>query len=296
MALVKEKIVIGINSLVSTVHNAYSNHIQLFFKLGRNYPQFDFVFVNPPRMSIDRMRNMTAEVALQCNAKFMIFIDDDVLVPFGFLGRFLLMVEQGYEIVCGNVMIRGYPFDYMAFQWDEKKEGLLTLKYVPNNAIIDLDAVGFSCALITVDLLRRLTMPFFITTPNMTEDVSFCLKVRDEFPATKMAMDTGIICGHVLWNEVIMEGNREFFKQYYENTHPQETADINNKESRDRGNKYLNTLKGASNDANGSGYSTTNTTTNNSGNNSKNGVPANSGTASEFGAESIDPTSISADA
>src|SRR3954464_13144095 len=91
---VRPKIVIGVNSLVSTTHAAYSNHIQLFFRLGRHYPQYDFIFVNPPRMSIDRMRNMAAPGANQAEAKYLIFIDDDVLVPFQFLDMFVQALDE----------------------------------------------------------------------------------------------------------------------------------------------------------------------------------------------------------
>lgn len=243
----KEIIVIGVNSLVSTTHNAYSNHIRLFYRLGRAYPQYDFVFVNPPRMAIDRMRNMAAEVAIQANAKYLIFLDDDVLVPHDFLTNFEALVAAGNGICCGNVQIRGYPFDYMMFQWDRKKTGLITLKKLPtDNSVVQLDAIGFSLALITVDLLRKVSKPYFITTHNMTEDVSFCLKVRDEFPETKMACDPKVVCGHILWNEVISDFNRKNYTKYYEQQYPLETAGQRNKDKKpngDRGNEYLAMVK-----------------------------------------------------
>lgn len=241
----KEKIVVGINSLNTAQFPAYTNHMQLMFKLGRKYKdQWDIVLCNPPRMSIDRMRNMAAEVALQCDAKYLVFIDDDVIVPFDFLDRFLAAVDSGNDIVCGNVQIRGYPFDYMMFRWDEKREGLYTLKSVPKDEIISVDAVGFSCVIIKVDILRELTKPFFITTANMTEDVWFCLKVQTEFPETKMACDTGLVCGHILWPEIISEDNREAYTKYYETMFPQETKkDAEVDESKFRGKNYLKELK-----------------------------------------------------
>jgi len=240
----KKKIVIGINSLVSTVHAAYSNHVQLFFKLGRNYPQYDFIFVNPPRMSIDRMRNMAATVAIQANADYLIFIDDDVLIPFNFLTSFEKMLDT-YDIVCGNVQIRGYPFDYMMFKWDAERKGLLTLKTLPKNEIVELDAVGFSCCLIKVELLRKMNKPYFVTTGNMTEDVFFCLKARDEFPETRMACDSSIVCGHILWSEVISDFTRENYTKYYEAMYPEECEAIKkgDLEERFRGEEYLARLK-----------------------------------------------------
>lgn len=245
--MAKEKIVIGINSLVSTVHAAYSNHVQLFFKLGKHFgEEFDFVFVNPPRMSIDRMRNMAASAAIQADAKYLIFIDDDVLVPFDFLSKLLRDVEQEEnDVVCGNVQIRGYPFDYMIFRWDEDRTGLFSLKELPKDegSLIPVDAVGFSCVIIKVELLRKLSKPYFITTHNMTEDITFCLKAAEEFPETKFACDTSIVCGHILWSEMISEENRATYTEYFEKLYPQVL--IKEDECSDRGMNYLESLKGA---------------------------------------------------
>jgi hypothetical protein len=243
----KPRIVIGINSLVSTVHAAYSNHVQLFFKLGRKYKdEWDFIFINPPRMSIDRMRNMAAEVALQADAKYLIFIDDDVLIPFDFLDKFLIAIKQGNHVVCGNVQIRGYPFDYMMFRWDEKKTGLFTLKELAKTGLEEVDAVGFSCVIIDVEkCIRPLSRPYFITTYNMTEDVTFCLKLMDEQPDVKMVCDPSIVCGHILWSEIISEANRDNYTKYYESQYPEETAAARQKIEKDRGQSYLDKLKAA---------------------------------------------------
>ncbi|MDE1971313.1 MAG: glycosyltransferase [Patescibacteria group bacterium] len=245
----KKTIVIGINSLTSAMFPAYTNHMQLMYKLGRQYKdKFEFVLCNPPRMSIDRMRNMAAEVALQINAAYLVFIDDDVIVPFNFLDNFLeSIIKDEVGIVCGNVQIRGYPFDYMMFRWDEKKTGLFTLKELPSkNEPFTVDAVGFSCVIIDVEkVLRKVFKPFFITTANMTEDVTFCLRVQNELPNVKMLCDPRVICGHILWPEIISEFNRDIYTEYYEKHYPEEVAAYRNKEKqeRDRGKQYYESLR-----------------------------------------------------
>ena len=104
------KIVIGINSLVSTVHAAYGNHINLFYRLGRSYGDIDFILVNPPRMSIDTMRNLTARVALEQNADYVWFIDDDVIIPvdppYSVLRK---LIAANVDAVSADVIIRGPP-------------------------------------------------------------------------------------------------------------------------------------------------------------------------------------------
>src|ERR1035437_9862470 len=112
----RQKIVIGINSLIATTQPAYANHIQLFYRLGRSYPKIDFCLVNPPRMSIDRMRNLTATTALDIEASHLLFIDDDVLIPqpFDFLNKLLACKAP---IAAGDVIVRGWPFMHMLFKY-----------------------------------------------------------------------------------------------------------------------------------------------------------------------------------
>ena len=213
----RQKIVVGINSLVSTTQPAYSNHIQLFYRLGRSYPHIDFCLVNPPRMSIDKMRNLCAETAMQIEASHLLFIDDDVLIPhpFDFLDK-LLKCTAG--IAAANVIIRGWPFNHMFFVHPKGDKGKLDfVKDIPKEyrgKVMPVDAVGFSCCLIEVALLKKLNKPYFITGPNNTEDIYFCMKVRDKFPSERILVDTSIECGHILSAEVIDESNLKNYRKY----------------------------------------------------------------------------------
>src|ERR1019366_8819973 len=128
--LTRTRIVVGTNSLVSTVQPAYANHCQMWYRFGKHYPNVDFCFVNPPRMSIDRMRNLAAETALDIEASHLLFIDDDVLLPqpFDFLDKLLAL---DVDIAAADVLIRGYPFQHMIFKWNKEKTGLTVLGKIP---------------------------------------------------------------------------------------------------------------------------------------------------------------------
>jgi Anp1 len=225
MSSFEKVIVVGTNSLTEAQYPAYTNHCQLWFRLGRNYPEYKFIFVNPSRMSIDRMRNMAAEAALSYNADYLLFIDDDVVVPaHDFLQK---MIRMDADIAAGNVIIRGYPFDYMVFKYNLLSNDITedvrmeTMKELPVDRVIDVDAVGFSLCMIRTSLLRRLHKPYFVTLPNCTEDVYFCVKCRKAFPDTTIRLDTGIVCGHILWPEIIAMDNREAYKKYMETINPE---------------------------------------------------------------------------
>ena len=116
------KIVVGTNSLTESQFPAYTNHCQFWFRLGRKHPDIEFCFVNPARMGIDRMRNMAGKVAQDIGAEYLLFLDDDVIVP-QIKSPLQMLLDCNADVAAGNVVIRGYPFNYMAF-----KENFITSK------------------------------------------------------------------------------------------------------------------------------------------------------------------------
>lgn len=240
----KDKIVVCTNSLSVSQFPAYSNHIQLFFHLGRFYKQFDFCLVNPPRMSIDRCKNLAAETALDIEAKYLLILDDDVLIPtpFDFLTK---LINLKADIAAADVLIRGYPFNHMYFKYTNKdRSGLEPFKSLPKNhkrGSLDVDAVGFSCCLIKTDLLRQLPKPYFVTGMNNTEDIYFCVKAREAFPDCSIKVDTSIKCGHILWPEIIDSDNKKHYKTYQEKQFGFSVKKP--KEKDDKGEFYLTVVK-----------------------------------------------------
>jgi hypothetical protein len=247
------KIVIGINSLAMSSYPAYSNHIGLFYRLGiwANKGGHEICLVNPARMSIDRMRNLCARTAIQIGAKYLLFIDDDVLVPPENLLDKLIAVDA--DIVAGDVIIRGYPFDHMGFTGD--RNGLYPISDLAKEIkkqksdILTVGAVGFSLCLIKTEVLKKVSQPWFMTGYANTEDIAFCLKAKDFIPDLKVRFHTGITCGHILWEEIITSGNRNDYKKYFETQNPlllvEAKAEERRKkvESGDRGIQYLTKMK-----------------------------------------------------
>lgn len=192
----------------------------MWFRFGRSYPDFNFIFCNPSRMSIDRMRNMTAKVALEQEADYVLFIDDDVLVPLDGLAKLL---AAGTDVAGGKAVIRGYPFDWMVFTKIEDDENgypkggsLQVYKDLPKEGVIEIGAIGFCFTLIKVDVFRNMQAPYFVTGLNHTEDIYFCIKAREANPNFKVVVDCSVDCGHILWPEIMNSQNRELYKEYFE--------------------------------------------------------------------------------
>lgn len=186
----------------------------------------DTFFVNfPRRMSIDNMRNQTAQMALFNGCDYLIFYDDDVCLAKETFGRLLqTSVQEKADVVAGLTYVRSYPFKPMAFRFrEEDPDSLRHLTYdeIKNSETdyIPCDAIGFSTVIIKVDLLRKLELPYFLTGPNFTEDVYFCLKVRERFPEVKIILDRNIQTDHIVESYTISHSNHEGIRKFEEDVY-----------------------------------------------------------------------------
>jgi hypothetical protein len=194
-------------------------------------------------MSIDRMRNSLAKIAIEGDFDYIAFIDDDVIVPHDMFDKFF---AADADIIAGWTLIRGYPFENMFFEFGTERALTTNKDQTRDNKIVDVDAIGFSTALIKVDLLRKIPPPWFVTGPTNTEDIYFCLKARQYVPNCTIKVDKSIETGHILGPEIIGPWNVEDYKKYNEAQNPVLlTSGIPYIEKNgDRGQEYLDMVKG----------------------------------------------------
>lgn len=243
LALSKKKevrVFILVNTLTSVQKPVYSNHIEMFVWHCRNYPEIKFYFLPPDRMSIDSARNTAADLAMDYECDWLLFLDDDVLVPPSCLSR---LIEDNKDITAGLTIIRGMPFNVMGFKYGKKTKTKRNVDFyndlplavrckrkhanfidncpscqeTPLQKMVPLDAVGFSLCLIKVDLIKKLSKPYFLTGTGHTEDVYFCLKAQEEVGKKKVSifMDTSIQTGHLVTAEPVGWKNRILLRRYY---------------------------------------------------------------------------------
>lgn len=224
------KTLIAINNLVQIDQFAYANHIQFFFRLGvmkgrasENGEEVDFSFFNPRRMSIDRMRNEAAKLAMEGEFDYLMFIDDDVLIH---PTAFNLLRSHDKDITAGVTHIRGYPFMPMIFNFtdEEYKKNSYVKDYKekadPDTGLLRCDAVGFSCCLIKVSLLKKINPPFFITSYNQTEDVFFCKRAKEQVPDVSIYVDINVKTAHNLGSDFVDPDNVELWREFEEKRQP----------------------------------------------------------------------------
>lgn len=263
------KVFVLVNTLQSVSSFVYANHVEFFTYTKKERPDIEFQFFTPHRMSIDMARNMAADLAMKYKCDYLMFIDDDVLIPKDTLLRLL---EADKDIVAGLVIIRGVPFNVMGFRWQELKEQhaerakvherrsltfyndlplvhpckegheRFQLKcehclHSPLQTLVQMDAIGFSCCLIKTDVLNLLTPPYFVTGSHHTEDVYFCIKAQEELiPPPTIFMHTGVQCGHLLNPEPIEWRTRKRFLDFFT---PEIEMEKQKKEESPRGMSYI---------------------------------------------------------
>lgn len=256
MDISNKKVFVLVNTLQSVNANVYSNHCAFFTYSAKNIPGIKFEFWCPERMAIDTARNTAAEMAMNMGCDYLMFIDDDVMIPPDTLEKLLLADK---DIVAGLVIIRGYPFNNMAFKFgvnithegkeakslgffnDLEYEYLVddiwlkeheiysgqsvpelddeTKKKFPKRLVElqECDAVGFSCCLIKIDVLKACPKPYFLTGKGHTEDVYFCIKVQEKLvPTPRIFLHTGVQPGHMMNAEPIEFMIKHKMKEFYD--------------------------------------------------------------------------------
>ena len=158
-------------------------------------------------------RNEIVEYALNTGARYVFFIDDDVLVPSGALnvlvGRLAeftdeILKEKGKNIVYGPYFSKGQPIWPLVFtQTDEPCDQRW---YGEKPHLRECLFIGMGCTLIPTRAFKEIPPPWF-ETPNRenpddpygpmiagTEDAYFCAKIREA--GWRIWAETGIRCYH----------------------------------------------------------------------------------------------------
>lgn len=213
----KLKIMVGCNLLTSVDSLIYPNHIQMWYRFGRSYPDIDFFCCFPRRTPIDTSRNLAAKHAIINECDYLFFYDDDVIVPLDALRKLLACKA---DVAAGLTYIRGYPFNPMIFDF-KKVNGNWTMPFMTDfkkrakNGIVNCHAVGFSCALIDMKSLQKLPAPYFMTGTHNTEDVYYCCKLKDYIPNSKIVVDSTIVTSHLLDKYYVDDTNVAELRKFY---------------------------------------------------------------------------------
>ena len=131
---------------------------------------------------IVNQRDQLAEMALDAGSTHILWLDSDMIFPADTIQQLL---AHDKSVVAGNYVTRQYPHKTVAYEklhdWSS---------YVVNDAelgtdLIEVEAVGMGCMLVTTDLVRNMRKPRFQVVwqeryqDHMGEDFFFCLNARE---------------------------------------------------------------------------------------------------------------------
>jgi len=146
---------------------------------------------------VDEARNLIVDYAKQMGAKYLMFVDDDTLVPPFAIPRLLNLKTK---VASGVYYTKSQPPTPVILKADAPG-GYDKWSY---GDVIEVDYVGLGCCLIDMSIFDELEKPYFKYqrgspdpfTPqaHIGEDVYFCKKVKDKgYP---IMVDTYVQCGH----------------------------------------------------------------------------------------------------
>jgi len=140
------------------------------------------------------VRNRMVADGIKLKAKWVLFIDTDMVVPSN-LGEKLL--EHDKDIVAALAVLKVPPFEPVAY-----KRHIGEYKHIenlPENELVEVDAVGFGAVLIKMSVFENLKKPYFANPAwgeiTMGEDIYFCKHAKEA--GFSIYLDTSVQTGHV---------------------------------------------------------------------------------------------------
>lgn len=210
----------------------YDNRKDFWAQLVRLETRSNLKFFNwgTHRLHTSYARETCAENAIDSGMDYILFIDDDMIVPKNLFERLMATaLETGAEMVAPLCTQRIHPYKPVLYKITVNEDVEKGQRFFHNshlegyepNSVFEVDAVGFGVVLIKVDVLKRMKKPFFFSNASIGEDIWFCYKAREEAKA-KIIADTRIKIGHMSFPPIITEldyvtnnGLHEKFKDIY---------------------------------------------------------------------------------
>lgn len=152
----------------------------------------------PVEYSVDIARNWCVLHAIENQYDYIMWVDSDNIIPRDAVKK---LIGSGKDIISGVYAKKLIGSKDVILLNKDKEQGykFLTTEVV-NTGIIEVDAVGFGCVLVKVDVFRKLFeitgRGWFKTNQELGvgEDIYFCEKAKEI--GYKVYADTSVLCGH----------------------------------------------------------------------------------------------------
>lgn len=139
---------------------------------------------------VGESRNKLVAHALKIGAEYILFVDDDVILPTSCFNKLVYWANKGHEIVSGVYYSKQIPPQPLIFKG--RGNG-----YVGNwkvgDVIEDADGIGMGITLIKTDVFKKIPKPWFksvVGKISVDESLYFCDKLKEN--GYKIFIDTSI--------------------------------------------------------------------------------------------------------
>lgn len=152
-------------------------------------------------------RNQILQRSMSGGYDFILWFDSDMQIPYDAMWKMKIGLEEGYDMISGLYFQRKplyRPTIYSRCELVRLEGGKLDpvaecFENYPRGTRFDIEACGFGCVMMTMDLVRKVTdkygkMPF-MPVGGFGEDLSFCMRVRKA--GGRIGCDSSILAGHV---------------------------------------------------------------------------------------------------
>ena len=152
---------------------------------------------------VEQAREIIAQKAIEAQAKFLWFVDDDTIPPPNTANKLMYVLNNNPDIAAigGVYVTKSDPPTPVVF----RGLGLGAFWHWKKGEVFEVTGIGAGCLMINCDVFKKLEPPYFpwytkesddplVPSLSISEDISFCNKVRDA--GLKVFAHGGVLCDH----------------------------------------------------------------------------------------------------
>jgi len=179
--MAKPKILIGVPVYHAVQPRPFMSFLSLAKQCAADEAQSKYAVrwaVPGPKVKTVVARNSLTDMAVQFGADYILFLDDDVIVPRDIVS---MLLEDNKDVVGGLCFRSGTPIEPLAFKYYDETDEYIPYFGYPKESLFEVDAVGTGAMMIRTSILGSLKRPYWIGSidPMYGEDVNFCKKAKD---------------------------------------------------------------------------------------------------------------------
>lgn len=178
---------------IPAIEQMFSWTAQCLEKLKR-VGECDVEFV--VRMPVDMARNELARRAIEGGCDRILWIDSDMTFEPDMMEKLDADMADGWDIVSGLYFKRTFPLEPVIYSdIDTEEFKAVTYWDYPQDQLFPIAGCGFGGVLMKTELLTDLSEPPFLPFLHLSEDLSFCVRMREK--GIGIACDSRVKLGHM---------------------------------------------------------------------------------------------------